>query len=355
LSLKTRDWSRALQIVAKHERGDAKPEPKPRGVPLTDAITSYLADGRARNLAESTVKSYATTLERLRSFAGDVPVREITVDLLRRWRSARQAKPATQAKEIETLRNFSTFCVNHGWLPDNPAKRIKAPHRDETPTMPFEQEEVLAIIHACSQLQNNNPIGLERARLRARALVLLLLYSGLRISDAVALERARVDMMTGRLLIRMMKTRTPLYVTLSPDALQALAAIPVEGPYFLWSGRGKVTAAIGSARRTIDAVLRVAKVEGHPHRFRDTFSVALLAAGEDLRTVQLLLGHQSIKTTEKHYAPYVASFQRQLDSAVRKLDFTTSAPVAMNADNDALRNPQHGLRVLPAPKRRLRS
>lgn len=67
----------------------------------------------------------------------------------------------------------------------------------------------------------------------------------------------------------------------------------------------------------------MAKVKGHPHRFRDTFSVSLLEKGENLHTVQLLLGHTSIKTTEKHYAPFVESFQRVLDAATSKLGFGT--------------------------------
>ena len=65
------------------------------------------------------------------------------------------------------------------------------------------------------------------------------------------------------------------------------------------------------------------KIKGQPHRFRDTFSVSLLSKGEELRTVQLLLGHTSVKTTEKHYAPFVESFQRVLDAATAKLDFGT--------------------------------
>ncbi len=86
--------------------------------------------------------------------------------------------------------------------------------------------------------------------------------------------------------------------------------------------RPKLLTAIGDARRTVFRVLKVPNVKGHPHRFRDTFSVRLLEQGEDLRTVQLLLGHTSIRTTEKHYAPFVQSFQRILDAATAKLDFS---------------------------------
>lgn len=90
---------------------------------------------------------------------------------------------------------------------------------------------------------------------------------------------------------------------------------------YFCNGESKLATAVGNARRSISRAMAVAGVKGHPHRFRDTFSVSLLEKGEDLRTVQLLLGHTSIKTTEKHYAPFVRSFQRILDAATAKLDF----------------------------------
>ena len=100
-----------------------------------------------------------------------------------------------------------------------------------------------------------------------------------------------------------------------------LEALPRNGPYFFWTGRGQLVTAVKNARRTIQRVLAIAGVGGHPHRFRDTFSVGLLEKGEDLRTVQLLLGH-TIKTSERHYAPYIKSFQAILDATTKKLDFT---------------------------------
>ena len=119
-----------------------------------------------------------------------------------------------------------------------------------------------------------------------------------------------------------MKTGVPLYIKLHPDCISALKALPVESPrYFFWSGNGRVESQTGSARRTVACLAKIAGVPARPHRFRDTFAVELLLAGEDIRKVQLLLGHKSIKTTEKHYAPWVQRFQQGLDTAVSKLAF----------------------------------
>lgn len=318
-SMKTRNWEKAQKRLK-----DRQSHPEAGGplVRLDDAVKRYLKDCTERRLADGTLRAYRTQLEHLTSFAPDARMPDLTPDLLGRYRSTRAIAAGTSRKELETLRGFCDYCVRTGWLASNPAKAIKPPREERLPTMPFTQAEVDRILEACATMPDHNPKAIERTRLMARARVLVMLYTGFRISDTVTLRRSNVDIKTGRCLIRIMKTREPQYITLESVALEALKALPEVSEYFFWSGRGSAKAAIGSAQRSVLRLMAHAGIsDGHPHRFRDTFSVRLLENGEDLRTVQLLLGHSSIKTTERHYAPWVTSMQRILDTATAKLDF----------------------------------
>ena len=348
-SVGLRDWTRAVKRI---ETWQTATETTGGVRTVAQAIESYLGDCQARNLAESTRVSYGKTLEHFRAFcekAGVRYVEEIDLATLTDFRAGRRVvvqdgdaseerslAASTSGKELETLRAFCAFAKKHRWIGENFAHDVKAPKEDGCPTLPFKRAEVAAILQACGRIEDGNPHTRERTRARARALCLVMLYSGLRISDAVKLRRETVDLSTGKTLLRVMKTGTPLYVRLGEPAIDALAALPSEGEYFFWNGESRLSTAVGNARKSISRVLAVAKVAGHPHRFRDTFSVGLLEKGEDLRTVQLLLGHTSIKTTEKHYAPFVESFQRILDAATAKLDFgghaaKRSAPASKRA------------------------
>lgn len=340
-SLKTRSWTLAQERVIQLENGTVQTAQRAPDSPLLEAAaSSFLDDCRARRLQPSTLASYTKTLEYLCRFFAGQRVSQIDLNGLTRFRAsrtiataageARAVSASTSTKEIQVLRFFFRFCAARKWVAENHAIGVKPPKVDRVPTLPFTEDEIDKILKACDEIGNRETAHIDRARSRARALILTLLYSGFRISDAVKLERSAVDMKTGKLLVRMMKTRSPLYIRLPKIALDALAAVPVEGAYFFWNGKSKLTSEIGVARVTIDRVLKCAGVvHGHPHRFRDTFSVTLLQNGAELHTVQLLLGHTSIKTTEKHYAPFVVSMQRILDEAVSTLHFGSAVPDAL--------------------------
>jgi len=177
--------------------------------------------------------------------------------------------------------------------------------------MPFTREEFRVILSACDKY----PDKLNAVRLLA--LVLLLRYSGLRITDAVTLSRDRIT--DGKLFLYTAKAGTPVYCPLPPFVLAALNVIPVAGSYFFWSGISKPKSAVGDWQRALKRLCRLAQVPtGHAHRFRDTFAVELLLASVPIERVSILLGHQSVRITEKHYAPWVKARQEQLEADVRR-------------------------------------
>jgi integrase/recombinase XerD len=100
----------------------------------------------------------------------------------------------------------------------------------------------------------------------------------------------------------------------------ALNFCPNRNPeYFFWTGESKPTTAAGNQRKYLDRLFKIAGVRGgKPHRFRDTFAVELLLADVPLERASILLGHSSIKVTEKYYSPWVKSRQDQLEADVRK-------------------------------------
>jgi integrase len=142
-------------------------------------------------------------------------------------------------------------------------------------------------------------------------------YSGLRIGDAIACERRRL--VGSKLFLYQAKTGTPVYCPLPPIVVEALTQL--DGPnakYFFWTGNGKQKSAVSDAQRSFRRLFELARVTGHPHMFRDTFAVELLKRGVSLETVSMLLGHASIKVTEKHYKPWVKTLQDTLEREAMK-------------------------------------
>jgi site-specific recombinase XerD len=318
-SLKTRDWARAIERLKK----DAAPAP---AKPLDKAINEYLGEV-ATHTKPKTQVSYRAILEALANFVPkNFPLEQLTDDTLSRFFQSRNHFAAnTQRLANVTVRQFGKFCVRKKWITENPASNVPMPPAEQGATMPFTPEEVDRILRAADEYEGGtNPALRREIRLRARAMVLVLLYSGMRISDVSLLRRDHVDLASGKILRKMMKTGRQVYVELNPVAVEALRVIDRPGNYFFWTGE-KATPAnegtvISRAQSIVYRILRNAEIEGgHPHRFRDTFAVEALSNGVDIRTVQLLLGHASVTTTEKHYAPFVAAFQDRLNAATRSM------------------------------------
>jgi integrase/recombinase XerD len=316
-SLKTRNWQKANDTIQSWEARGSREEQK-RVDPLTviQACDAYEADAKARGLAEATLEKYELLFRRLREFADERGLRfaaELNLEVLRDFRNGWKQQNLTALKTLERLRAFLRFAHESGWIPDNIGLKIKNPKTRQSPTLPLSKETVVAILAAC----HNYP---DRANaVRLFALVLLLRYSGLRIRDAVTLRRDRVQ--KGKLFLYTAKTGTPVWCPLPTAVMDALAAIPLasSAEYFFWSGESKPKSCVGDWQRSLRTLFDLAGVpDAHAHRFRDTFAVELLLAGVPLERVSMLLGHQSVRITERHYSPWVAARQEQLEGDVRR-------------------------------------
>jgi len=322
--MRTRDWTKANREVQKWEAAERMSE---RGAPvsLADAWQSLLADLEARRVSSSTLGKYKLLQRQLTAYGesrGLTCVADFDLETLSRFRATWKDGPRTAAKKLERLRAFFRYAAERHWTETNPAALLRPPKVSLCPTMPLEHGEFVKILTACEKRELEVQAHGYRNAQRLKTLVLLLRYSGMRISDAVALSAGRLH--GNKLFLYTQKTGVPVYTILPDSVVKALEATPRVTPkLYFWTGRGKLETAVkdwqGRLREIFD-LASVSKGEGNAvaHRFRDTFAVGLLLAGVRIERVSVLLGHQSVRVTERHYNPWVRSRQEQLEADVRQ-------------------------------------
>jgi integrase/recombinase XerD len=320
-SLETREWQRAIRRLAALE------DPKaPRVKPVKEAIVAF--ENHTLSLASSTQRKYRNVLAELRAYCEGVGVGdlgELTIEHLDAHRAGRKLSPVTSLKELQTLRQFFSFCFERKWIGENPAKAIKAPRNIKpTDVIPFSPEETARILAACD-VMGRGPY--ERAR--ARAMVLLLENTALRISDIATLSRDRVR--DGRIVLRTLKTGHVVSLPVWPVTQVALDALPAprnggDTPRcYFWNGTTSKRAVVGIAERTLAAVFKKSGVVGaHAHRFRHTLATRLLGSGATETEVADILGN-SPAIVRKHYGKWSQARQERIDRLMQAPIFGTSA------------------------------
>lgn len=290
-----------------------------------DGFTRYLTAERARSV--HTVRAYAADVADLLSFAlasGTGSLDGLSLGILRGWlgamNSAGQAR-STIARRAAAARTFTAWALREELIPVDPALRLRAPKRGKTLPAVLQQSQMGSLFE---QLAAAAAEG-EPVALRDRAMVELLYASGIRVSELAGLDLEDVDheRRTLRVLGKGNKERTV------PFGLPAATALDE----WLRRGRGRLaTEASGAALflgrrgRRVDPrqVRSVAQqlfgqlgdtAATSPHALRHSTATHLLDGGADLRSVQEILGHSSLATTQIYTHVSVDRLRRSYQQA----------------------------------------
>jgi site-specific recombinase XerD len=259
-------------------------------------------------IADATRRAYAADLGEFVRWYGERPVEEIDARVLSAWiaelgrsRPGGRLEQTTIARKVAALRSFVRFVLGPAHVPDAP---FTPRGRRRLPDAP-KQEEVEAIVASFS---GDDPLAI-----RNRALAELVYSAGLRASEAVGLDLGDVDFEQERVHVRRGKGAKDRVVPLGEEAAQLVARyLHVARPEL---ARGAENALFVSARgRRLDtSTLR--RLVPHPHRLRHAFATHLLEGGADLRTIQELLGHASLSTTQVYSHVDARRLRRVYDHA----------------------------------------
>jgi len=230
------------------------------------------------------VEEFGQWLEDRRLLLAEVDVRVLTdyVSDLGRARP-RKLAPATIARKIAAVRSFLRFTLGPAQVSDTSLAPRRPRRLPDTP----KTAEVEAALDA---LDGDGPLAL-----RNRALVELVYSAGLRSSEAVGLDLADLDFDREQLHVRG-KGGKERIVPLGEEAGYLLARYLREARPGLLRGAENAVFVSARGKRLDTSTLR--RIFAHPHRLRHAFATHLLEGGADLRTIQELLGHSSLSTTQ---------------------------------------------------------
>jgi site-specific recombinase XerD len=291
----------------------------------------------------STWRKYRTKLSLLRAFCdaeGISELGDVTIDVLEDFRRTRKVGLVTWKVELQALRTFFGYFVSRKWIAANPAKEMKAPRNIKpNEVVPYTLRDESEILAACDRIggAKYQRTGAVYERLRARAMVLLLRHTALRISDVSTLRKDAVswdpERSTWRVFIRTQKSGEPVFLPI-PDGLKVvLDALPLprkaaqDCPYLFWNGVTSRRAVVGIAERTLSAVFKKSGVKNaHAHRYRHTLATRLLAQGATFQEVADILGNTA-EIVRKHYGKWSKGRQDNIDRLM--IAHFASAPVTV--------------------------
>lgn len=265
-----------------------------------------------QNRSQKTIANYDHYLTRLLDYAGELKVEDIDAELVRKWRlwlnrlgtnTSDELGKTTLNYHLIALRSFLKYCAKRD-IPSLAPEKIELA-RTRRPQVTFLNEDELERLFA-------GPDITKLAGLRDRALLELLFSSGLRVSELTGLDRDHINLKRREFMVRGKGQKDrPIFISAeAADWLQRYLdkRQDTTKPLFIRFGGNKKVDLSGnyhrltarSVQRLVAQYARLAGITKHvsPHTLRHSFATNLLMNGADLRSVQAMLGHSNIATTQ---------------------------------------------------------
>ncbi len=256
----------------------------------------------SRQLSVNTVRAYMTDLRQLTGALG-IPPQAVTLQLLRGWLAGLMeggSASSTIQRRVAAVRGFFAWATEQSLIAENPAVRLRSPRKSRRlPVVPA-QREVADAMAATQARAEQGPVAI-----RDLAILEVLYGGGIRVAELCSLDLVDVD--DDRGLLRVVgkgdKERTVPLGAPARRALKAWRSVRLkmtthEGSHALFVGvrGGRIDPRV--ARRVVHEATRAGGSEVGPHGLRHAMATHLLEGGADLRSVQEILGHASVATTQ---------------------------------------------------------
>ena len=253
-----------------------------------------------RNASKHTLINYSVDLKSLSEFLKEEPIEKVDYVSLRRYLAhvkEQNLSKVSIARKIASIRSFFKFLFREGIIKNNPASSLSTPKRDKHLPKFLDEKEIVLLLES--------PGREDKAGLRDRAILETLYSTGIRVSELVGLNMDHIDQIGG--IIKVFgKGKKERIVPIGERALQAIrdylkARRPVakdtKALFFNKNG-GRLTDR--SIRRIINKYITKASIQQKisPHTLRHSFATHMLDHGADLRSVQELLGHANLSSTQ---------------------------------------------------------
>lgn len=264
---------------------------------LKSVVNGYLLDCSARRLSPNTLSDYRNTCRKLLEYFGDgeKPIADITRMDMRGFFASQTVGNKTLLGYYHCIKSLWNFAILENIVSENPLNAIKRPKAEIRTIEPIPVEHIKKLLKT---IDTTNP----RNRARNKALILMLLDTGARVSEICGIKRSQINLNSQSVKILGKQSRERI-IYYSPSTAKALWKYmgnnQSDGYLFIASNEKPMT------RRNVTAVLTyLCKNTGlpyySPHKFRHTFALAFLRNGANVFALQRALGHATLDMSKKY-------------------------------------------------------